>query len=62
MAESSINNAPDRIDIVFPIFLITKRVGNCKRIEKSCDREARETISAGVNLLTSDKNRVSIAI
>jgi hypothetical protein len=61
-AESNRKKAPVLVDNVFPIFFITKSMGNCKAMEKSWDREVMETICAAVKFFTRDKNNVSIAI
>ena len=62
MAESKRNNAPVRVDAVFPIRFMINRIGNWSAIQANCEKEVRETICAGENFFTIVKNKVSIAI
>ena len=62
IADANIQNAPTRIDAVFPIFFITKSTGNCNAMHTNCDNDVIDTICDAEKFFTMVKNRVSTAI
>ena len=62
MADNRRNRAPVLVEAVFPIRLMTNKIGNCKAMQANWENEVRETICAGEKFFTIVKNKVSMAM